>query len=151
MEANQSSLWPQGLVAYGATFRFLVYLLWIGVGGLLVAGIFHGPETRGELIAGIGCWLVLSAITLALHLEFVFVKIKYDDDGIQTVSPWRSPRNIPWSDVTNVRYSDALQGYVVETTNNGDVRCHRYLSGLDGFLAEVKTRISDLAEASSDS
>ena len=146
--ANQgnSTTGPACLVAYGRTFHYMVYFFWFCVIGFLVFGFIEGPNSQGELVAGIFGMLAFSALVLVLHLEFLRVRIEYDADAIRSTSPWRSPRQIPWADISDVQFSQSLQWYLVRTKNNGSLRCHIYLSGLRQFLSELENRGYNLPE-----
>lgn len=142
-----SARWPAGVLAYGPAFRYLVLFFWACVIGFVVFGFIEGPDSRGELITGICALLVFSSLNLILHLEFFRVRIAFSEDGITTMSPWRPSRRIQWPDVLGIRYSQWAAWYVMTTKDQGDVRCHLYLSGLGAFLAELRNRGYDVPEA----
>jgi hypothetical protein len=77
-------------------------------------------------------------MTLYLQLDFFNVRIVIDSAGIQTSSPWRPPRVIPWESVTGVTYSRLAQWHVIHTDRHGGVRLPLYLSGVPALLGELE-------------
>jgi len=75
-----------------------------------------------------------------LHLEFSWVRILFDEQGITTRSPWRRSRQVPWAEVKKVSYNAILQWHVIATRGHGKIRMHDYLSGIPEFLEELGTR-----------
>jgi hypothetical protein len=127
------------VLAYGRPLKGLVVVFWVfwaGLVSLLVArpGDDPDPLSAAALVAG------FFALTLALHLESFFVRVAFDESGINTRSPWRAGRHIPWSDVRRVWYSPGLQWYVVDAGRHGRVRLHDFLGGVGSLLTELRRR-----------
>ena len=122
-------------LTYRKAKRF-VGLFAAGLVGVLALGCFFERDIV-EFVPVLG--LVGPAGTL-LILEFWLVHITADADGIRTQSPWRSPRTIPWDDVSRVEYSKVNRWYRIHTRSHGVVRCHVWLDGLVTLLAILETR-----------
>ena len=73
--------------------------------------------------------LVFFLCGLYIILEFLFVRIEFDDKFIYTFSPWKASRTIPWSEVTSCSYSHANHWHILRTQNSGVIRISDYLSG----------------------
>lgn len=69
-----------------------------------------------------------------LHLEFSWVRILFDEQGITTRSPWRRSRQVSWAEVKKVSYNPILQWHVIATRGHGKIRVHDYLSGVYEFV-----------------
>ena len=95
------------------------------------------PAQRVTLLIFWGAFLLMP---LVLHLEFFHVSIRYDVHGLQTKSPWRRSRSIPWEDITGVTFQDTAQWYVISTTRYGKVRVPFWLSGVESLLTELQRR-----------
>ena len=92
------------------------------------------PVTAMLAIAMVG------AAAIALNLEFFGVRILYDAEGIETRSPWRRRRRIPWEATRIVRYTPILKWYELKTVGHGTVRMHDYLAGRASLIEELENR-----------
>jgi hypothetical protein len=129
------------VVEYGRTMKRFVIALWIAVPVIaLLAGFFAPRGTKREVTFAI--WTLASFLLalLCLHLECFRVSIRYDADGLRLASPWRPNRFVPWSAITGVTFSTALQWYVVTSSGHGRIRLHMHLSGLESLLDELAWR-----------
>lgn len=94
-------------------------------------------------------WLAIIATLLLswLTLESWFSRIVLDDDGLRTRSPWRRRRSIPWTQVTECKFSQKLQRWVLDTRDFGKVRLSAMLVGADivrGYAEQRQIPISGL-------
>lgn len=132
------------ILQYGKSLRWLVSFFWVCcVGGFIVV-LLAPPSTR--VVAAIVVSIFFFA-NLSLHLELHYVQIKYDSSGITTVSPWRSSRRIPWSDVKIASYSAVARWYVIDTVSFGRIRLHDYLNGVQSLLDELVVRRIEVQRA----
>lgn len=125
------------VVEYGRPMKILAAVFWVCWIGFFVAALFVPAKDRVLAAAVVIGFLLL---ILPLHLEFFGVRVEFDAAGIRTRSPWRRKREIPWSAVNRVWFSQALQWYVVQTAGFGRVRLHIYLSGVESLLSEIEAR-----------
>ena len=125
------------VVEYGRPMKLFVLVFWLFVAGAAVAAAFASEHDRIIAFCTVAGFFLL---ILSLHLEFFHVSIRYDTDGLHTSSPWRRNRFVPWSAITGIRFSSALQWYVLSTSGLGHVRLHLYLSGLQSLLNELASR-----------
>jgi hypothetical protein len=125
------------VVEYARPLKVFVGVCWMFWLGVAIAALFASPKDRLPALALVAGFLLL---IVPLHLEFVRVRVEFDDDGITTRSPWRAARSIPWSAVERAWFSQAMQWYVVETKGFGRVRLHIYLSGIQSFVVECEAR-----------
>jgi len=129
------------VVEYGRPLRVFVIVGWVFVAALSVAAaIVWSSDPRCEGVMAIGSAGFFFLLVLICHLEFFHVAMRYDVEGLSLSSPWRRDRQIPWSAVTEVRFSQVLQWYEISTTGFGKVRLHLYLSGLQSLLDELVSR-----------
>jgi len=106
--------------------------------GLLVWSVATAePEKRTTALV---FWAVFLLMPVLLHLEFFHVSIRYNVHGLQTKSPWRRTRSIPWEDITGITFEDTAQWYVISTTRYGKVRVPFWLSGVESLLAQLEQR-----------
>ncbi len=125
------------VVEYGRTIKIFVVVFWLFAAGVAIGAVFASASDRTLAICVAGTFFLL---ILTLHLEFFHVRIRYDSSGLHLKSPWRRSRFIPWSAITEARFSSALQWYVLSTTEFGHIRLHLYLSGLQSLLDELSSR-----------
>jgi hypothetical protein len=104
----------------------------------LVIGAFLGPPKDRVPLAIIAAFFALP--TIAMILEFQFVRIGFDEETIECRSGWRIRRSIPWSSVRSCSYSAALMWWVIDAGPHGKIRVHQYLSGQRTFFAVMKKR-----------
>jgi hypothetical protein len=122
---------------YGRPMKVLAGVLWVCWLSFFVATLMVPPEVRALCVAVVLGFLLLP---LPLHLEFVGVRVEFDESGIRTRSPWRPKREIPWSAINQVWFSPILQWYVVQTRGFGRIRLHTYLNGVEALLTELEAR-----------
>lgn len=129
------------IVAYGTNIKSLVRVSW---GALILAIIGFtlvwpirnaGDRQSALLLAGLIFLLIFFS-----HLEAFFVQIHFNEEGIETHSPWRFNRFVLWDDLSDITYSPWDKGYKIKTKRHGSIRCHVLLSGLPSLLAELKRR-----------
>lgn len=125
------------ILEYARPMKLLVGIFWACWLGFAVAALFAPPKDRIMALTVVAGFLLL---VVPLHMEFFKVRIAFDSNGINTRSPWRAARSIPWSVVERAWFSQAMQWYVVQTKELGRIRLHVYLSGVQSFLAECEAR-----------
>lgn len=116
----------------GFTFFFIAI-----VAALVVTFFYVAPEDKNPILGMIG---LFGGITLPLSLEVLFVRIGYDSHKIYCDSIWRRNREISWSEVKNVTFSESMQWWVIDTRNSGKIRASVFLSGLNEFIQELDRR-----------
>jgi hypothetical protein len=104
--------------------------------GLCADALLAPTRDHTTAVAVVGFLL----LTLSLCLEFFGVRVEFDASSIRTRSPWRPDREIPWSAVERVWFSQAMQWYIVRTNGFGRVRLHVYLNGVESLLREIEAR-----------
>ena len=125
------------IVEYDRAKKIFVVVFWFLTAFGFFAAVFAPPSER---VMAIGMVSVFSLLVLSLHLEFFYVRIRYDSEGLHLASPWRRNRFVPWPAITEARFSQALQWYAVSTTGFGSIHLHVYLSGLQSLLDELSSR-----------
>ena len=125
------------VVEYDRTKKVFVIVFWVFTAFGSLAAVFAPPSERAMAIGIVSIFFLL---VLSLHLEFFYIRIRYDSEGLHLASPWRRHRFVPWSAITEARFSRALQWYVVSTTDCGSIHLHVYLSGLQSLLDELSSR-----------
>lgn len=122
----------QGALAYGPWMKWIGALCVILFLGMAVGfGITSPKEERMLVGIGFGTFVVLG---LVLLVESCRVRITYNEEGIETHSPWRSSRRIRWSEVTGCDYSEISQWYRIHTKSQGVLRVSVLLNGVAGLL-----------------
>jgi hypothetical protein len=121
--------WPMKSFAIAGWLFFLGIMVWIALAA--------EPGQRERALVVFACFLVLP---LLLHLEFFHVSVRYDVHGLQTKSPWRRNRAVPWEDITGVTFEKTPQWYALATTRYGKVRVPFWLSGIESLLSELQRR-----------
>jgi hypothetical protein len=125
------------VLQYGKLLRWLVYLFWACWLGGLTAAFFAPASARLALVALLTVFFIA---ILAMHLEFHYVRVSYNSDGITAFSPWRASRVIAWPAVNRAWYSAAAQWHVIDTANSGRIRLHDFLNGVQSLLDELESR-----------
>lgn len=124
----------------------LRYGPWLAMTGVLTGAFFLAIGYlvyRHEGLSEPFALLVFSGfliMSLALIAEALFVRIRYDERGIYTNSPWRRSREIPWHAVNGHSYSEVNRWHILETRAYGRIRLSIYLRGLPDFFEELKER-----------
>lgn len=140
VRANAETLGERQLLRYGQPLRILVGIFWACWLGLVALAIFmpkreaHDGLIAASMVAG------FFLLVLVLHVEFFIVRVTFDEFGIQTRSPWRRRRSIPWSDIIRVGYSPTAMWYTVQTHTHGYIRLHLFLSGIGSLLTTLERR-----------
>lgn len=127
-----------GLVLrYGLPLRCLSVVVLVIVSGSLIFSNFDpktSPEDTGLLVAG----GVMTALFLYFFIEMFFVRIEFDEARISTFTPWRSSRQIPWSDIASFRHDEAHCWYIIQTRTHGTLRVSTFLSGINNFAERLR-------------
>ena len=128
----------EGTLAYGSA---------LGTVGILGALIFLGAAYFSWRSGGfdepvpIVIFFTLMVLCLAVVFEGMFVRIRYDDRGISTSSPWRRSRIVPWYAITGYKWSEINKWHVLETRGFGRIRFSIYLRGLTFFSMALRQRV----------
>ena len=126
------------VIKYGIAMKLFS---WLSLALPLMVISFIPKVKSSDMPSVITAFCMASGISASLILEFNRVMISYDDKFIYTKSPWRKNRKIPWSDITNIEFSNAASWHVVFTKNNGKIRLHTGLNGLKTILLEINKHI----------
>lgn len=121
-------------VEYSRVFKRLALLGMLPVPLLLCAWFFVAPGDQAPLVWLAGIFAVLDGLLL---IEFVGVRIGFDDEKIYCFSGWRKRRVIPWTELTSCSFSEAAKWWVIETRNAGKIRIHEFTSGRETFFATM--------------
>ena len=137
-----AGLLPGGgaVAAYGWLLKAVPVVLGLLAVGLVPKVVADWPppaDHPADVLTGL---VVFPTLVVVMGLEFFGVRVAFDAAGLQTRSPWRRPRVIPWDAVRTVTYSPALQWHVVGTDGYGKVRLHDFLGGKAALLAELDRR-----------
>lgn len=129
------------VLRYGMPLRCLsVLVLVIFSGGLIFSNFDpkNSPEDTGLLIAS----GVMTALFLFFFIEMFFVRIEFDESRITTFTPWRTSRQIPWSDIISFSHDQAHGWYLVKTRTHGILRLSTLLTGINDFVATLRNNAS---------
>jgi hypothetical protein len=128
------------VLTYGRPLKILTWVFWLFWIGLVGLALFMPKKEPQDGLIAISLVIVFFAMIAVLHVELVGVRIVYDEAGVRTQSPWRHRREIPWSAMRRVSFSQAAQWHVVETSGHGRIRLHVYLNGIESLLEELQRR-----------
>ena len=105
---------------------------------LPMVGVFYLLSGDYEtLYAPVGFILFFSLISVPLILESFLVRIAFDEDSVYCFSPWRSNREIPFSELGEPQYSDSMQWWLIPTKSHGYIRLHDFISGKEDLLERL--------------
>ena len=118
-----------------------------GLGALLVSAFLVFVVSQASKDQKIIAWIIGSIFGcsgIAVLLEFLMVRIEYDDNNIYTYSPWRKRRVIPWQAIASYSYSEMNSWHVFKTTGYGRLRLSALLSGLGSFFDMLRHKCPKL-------
>ena len=123
------------VLEYGKPMRALgVVSLLLGALFILV-GSHSSPDQRA--IAWVVCGS-LAGCTVYIFLEVFMVRLEFDETFIYHFSPWRRDRQIPWSEIISVSFSQTNRWYVIRTQGHGTLRVSTFLSGIGSFVERLE-------------
>ena len=124
------------VLRYGWALRGLTLTtLLMMCSGLLFAKFdTKSPDEAGLLV----CTGILTALFLFFFIEAFFVRIEFDVTTIYTFTPWRSHREIPWSDIISFRHYEHHNWYVIQTRTHGTLRVSTFLTGINNFVTTLR-------------
>jgi hypothetical protein len=106
--------------------------------GAIFVNCFNLP---GENQAGYRIFLLsLVIFAVVFAMEILSVKVGFDASRIYACSCWRADRTVDWDDVESASFSQAMQGWVIQTKHAGKIHVSNYLSGFSELLAELRRR-----------
>ncbi|MDH5611851.1 MAG: hypothetical protein OEY66_05285 [Gammaproteobacteria bacterium] len=112
---------------------FSIISLVFPIGGILylISGDYE------SIYEPVGFILFFSLISVPLLLESFLVQIAFDDKYVYCFSPWRPNRQVPFSELGQPYYSDAMQWWVIPTKSQGYIRLQSMISGKDELLERL--------------
>ena len=125
-------------VEYGRPFKTLAVAAWMLA--LVVTAICVHPSTNIKPQAIpflVGGFFLLA---LFLHSEFFFVRITYNDAGINVHRRWGGQNRIEWRDIDAVHFSKPSQNFVVKEKNGQKFTFNCFMSGYQSLLDEIRGR-----------
>jgi hypothetical protein len=122
---------------YGPAMKGFTALCCLLVASLCVIWFIVQPKDRAPVFFMI---LLFGGLTLPLVLECFLVRIGFDAERIYCRSGWRPRRVIPWSEVQSVKFSPAMQWWVIKTSKSGNIRVQVFISGARELLGELHKR-----------
>jgi hypothetical protein len=140
VRANAETIEGRQVLRYARPLRILVGAFWACWLGLVALAIFMPKREAGDGWIAASLVVGFFLLVFVLHIEFFVVRVTFDESGVQTRSPWRRGRCVPWSDIIRVGFSPMAQWYTVQTREHGYIRLHLYLSGIESLLNELERR-----------
>ena len=120
---------------YGSVFRTITFVLGLIPFGLGYLYFIVTPENKFPILMMI---LGFGALVVPLFLESFFVKIGFNDSMVHCYSPWRSNRQIKFSDLGEPVFSESLQWWVIPTKTQGKIRLQPFISGASELLEKLQ-------------
>ncbi len=122
--------YPAALKLYAGFFVMLV--------GAIFVNCFNLP---GENQTGYRIFLLsLVIFAVIFAMEILSVKVGFDASRIYASSCWHADQTVDWEDVESASFSQAMQGWVIQTKHAGKIHVSDYLAGLSELLAELRRR-----------
>lgn len=128
---------PEGRLAY--TSRWKLFTLFLGLVPPALVAIGVAAQTRplrpDEYWAVAGLLTMFPAIAAPLALETLRVCHRFDERGIDFVSPWSAHRHLDWASVTAVRWRASLKWLDLQGPEGTKVHLSPMLEGLAPFAS----------------
>jgi hypothetical protein len=105
---------------------------------VLVLVLVIGFKKPSDALAAGGLLLFFGLLGGWLLLESMGVRVLLSEEGIEGRSPWRGTRFIPWDEVKEVKFSQAMSWFVVVGRRRDKVRVSMLLVGTQYFVEAVK-------------
>jgi hypothetical protein len=83
---------------------------------------------------------VFTMLGLPLFLLAYFWRVGYDAIGIHCISPWRKNRFVPWSNVTDVSFSQIMKQWIVHAGQLGTIRINILVPGSSQLIDVIERR-----------
>lgn len=96
------------------------------------------PNATALIITCI-CFFII--LPLCLVIEFVYVKFIVDNEKICTHSPWSNNREIYWSKVTKIRYSQASRWFIIHSNEVKPVRVMEWVAGVNEMFQIIEKNV----------
>ena len=129
------------IARYPAAARLLAWFLLLAVVAISGFVLTHLPSTRETVIGAIiSCAFI--AATASLLLEFTSIRASWTPKQVELSSPWGGKRAIDWSDLTEVRFSQGMNWFVLRGRTWTVVRLSGLLGGLTELLVELRAQAS---------
>ena len=119
--------WPMRLVTLLRTFVAVVVVC------LILVGVQEQPiATFVATLVGVAA--------VAANLEFFGRRISWDEWGVESRSPLRRTKKIPWQAVKAISYRPVLKCYELTSDGYGAIRMPDYLCGRAWLIEELENR-----------
>jgi hypothetical protein len=123
------------VLQYGRAMR-ITGVVGLAFWGAVAILAFNSPESKRNW--SIFTTVLLGVAAVYLWLETFFVRIEFDSDFIYKFSPWRTPKQIPWTEVVDCQFAHTMTSYVIRTRNHETIRVSAYMSGIGSFLEKLQ-------------
>jgi hypothetical protein len=120
-------------------FAWSMFILPLGGLGYLVWKF--PPHKTEDVISLIVLLFGFGGATAAMLVQVIGVAYELRPDGLVRVTPWSPRCFLPWSLVTEVRYSDLMTGWKVRTGNGDSAWVWLALSGTGAFARAVLEKV----------
>jgi len=113
--------------------------------GLIVSSVFalaiiFARDATGWLLAVLGIAL-FTCISLWILLELFVSCVSFDEHRIYHRNCLGRVRVVAWSELTEYRYSEVQDCYLLRTRTSGWLKVSAYRSGIEAFAKLVKARV----------
>lgn len=123
---------------YPLATRILAWFLIAGGAALC----FVAMKASANAIVGLAICLAILTAVIALLLEFTFARASWTDKWVVLNSPWRSVRRLAWTEIDEVRFSQAAGWFVLRGRSGVVIRLSMYLGGLTELLSELRQQVA---------
>ena len=125
------------VIEYGRAVKAVGWFFAL-LGIFILYAAAHASEDQKLIAAVVGGSMFIASI--AIFVEFHFVRVEFDADTIYTFSPWRRRRVISWDDITAIGYSEVNRWHILHTAHSGAIRLSILLSGLGSMENQLQKR-----------
>jgi endonuclease/exonuclease/phosphatase family metal-dependent hydrolase len=127
---------------HGTLFRAYACGLFLGL-ELLIGSLALFLPPASLLAAGmmVTAALIAGALGLVLIWDAYRFGLTVTSAGLETISPWRGPRMIPWAEVNRVSFSTANLWFAVEPKQGPPFHVLAVVPGIRQFLAACEANL----------
>ena len=121
---------------YSGVFRALGWFFVIcGVGVCAIA-----LKVAASITLAVTICVITTAPVSAMWIEFMRIRVSWAETAVVLHSPWRGVRTIQWTDLTDVRFSQAAGWFVLRDRAGEVIRLSMWLGGLTELLQDLRSR-----------